>query len=137
MTSPSRRTEGSEGTKVGRIDALPTTYLECRTLGHAWSIRWWGSIDELPEDMVPGVVRTFRWSRVRVSVCQRCSTIRDEFYPKITPFVSDPDSHQAQYRRYRYAGGYLLDGVGESPSRRLFTSAAYERWKLGDSEFHR
>lgn len=121
--------------KEERIKALSTSYLECRTLGHAWSIRWWGSISELPEELVPQVVRAFRWSRVRVAVCQRCQTIRDEFFPKDEEGTS-PDSHQAQYRRYRYADGYQLRGVGESPARSLFTQTAYERWKQGDPEFH-
>lgn len=131
-----RRHEGSEGTKTKLIDALPTNYLECRTLGHAWRIRWWGSVDELPEELVPPVARAFRWSRVRVSFCQRCHTIRDEFFPVADGrIIGTEDSHQAQYRRYRYATGYQLIGVGNSPARRLFTQEAYERWKLGDPDF--
>lgn len=121
-----------------RITDLSTSYLECRTLGHAWTIRWWGSLDEMPTDLVPHVARVFRWSRVRVSVCQRCETIRDEFFPKVPTrptSIDEVDSHQAQYRRYRYAEGYQLRGVGNSPGRRLFTKAAYDRWKTGDPEF--
>ncbi len=133
-TETRRRYEGTEGTKTERIDALPTRYLECRSLGHAWAIRWWGSITELPEGTVPPVVRAFKYSKIRVSTCQRCGTIRDEFFPKTV--YEDPDSHRTQYRRYRYAGGYTLDGIGTSPARSLFNQAAYERWKLGDTEFH-
>lgn len=118
-----------------RITTLPTTFLECRTLGHAWSIRWWGSTDELPEEMVPAIARAFRWSRVRVSVCQRCGTIRDEFYPKVER-GADEDAFRTQQRRYRYPEQYVLQGVGERPSRSLFTRSAYDRWKTGDPEFH-
>lgn len=122
--------------KTERITNLSTSYLECRTIGHAWSIRWWGSITELTEDLVPPVVRAFRWSRVRVAVCQRCQTIRDEFFPQVVGRIGEVESHQAQYRRYRYADGYQLKGVGQSPPRSLFTQAAYDRWKVGDPEFH-
>lgn len=118
-----------------RIQGLPTNYLECRTLGHAWSIRWWGSLDELPIELIPEVARVFRWERVRVSVCSRCDTIRDEFYPKLDD-REDPDSYRTQQRRYRYGSEYQLKGVGEPPSRALFTRTAYARWKKGDPSFH-
>lgn len=120
---------------LARIGKLPTTFLECRTLGHAWSIRWWGSIEELPDDLVPEIVRAFRWSRVRVSLCQRCETIRDEFYPQEDDLMA-PDSFRTQQRRYRYPEQYVLQGVGERPTRSLFTKTAYDRWKVGDPEFH-
>lgn len=121
-----------------RAEKLPTPYLECRSLGHAWSIRWWGSIEELPEDLVPEIVRAFRWSRVRVSTCQRCGTIRDEFFPVAgdTFGTDEIDTYRTEYRRYRYANDYQLKGIGETPSRSLFTRVAYERWKIGDPEFH-
>lgn len=120
---------------LGRIERLPTTFLECRTLGHAWTIRWWGSIEELPDKLVPDIVRAFRWSRVRVSICQRCETIRDEFYPREDDLFK-PETFRAQQRRYRYPDFYMLKGVGERPVRSLFTQVAYDRWKVGDPDFH-
>ncbi len=122
---------------LSRIEDLPTTYLECRTLGHAWSIRWWGSVSELSEDLVPPITRAYRWSRVRVSVCYRCETIRDEFFPREDELMDpEADGHRAEYRRYRYADKYQLKGIGERPTRSLFTRTAYDRWKTGDPEFH-
>lgn len=121
-----------------RAEKLPTAYLECRSLGHAWSIRWWGSIDELPEDLVPPIARAFRWLRVRVSICLRCETVRDEFFP--VPDIIRPDHEidpfRCEYRRYRYANDYQLKGVGEAPPRSLFNRVAYARWVVGDPEFH-
>jgi hypothetical protein len=111
-----------------QIDALPTSFLECRTIGHAWTIRWWGNVKELPSDLVPEIVSQFRWDLVRVSTCLRCHTIRDEFYPQ----GRNVDRFRCQYRRYRYPDGYQVSGHGV-PARALFSKTAYERWTSGES----
>lgn len=128
-----RNLEQPDPDVLRQVDNLPTTFLECRTLGHAWRIRWWGNIREIPEDMVPQIVRDFRWSLIRVAVCLRCRTIRDEFFPKTES--SSFERFQAQYRRYRYPGTYQVKGHG-SPRRAVFSKSAFERWKVGDPEFH-
>lgn len=131
-----RRYAGPEGTTIEQADRLPTSYLECRTIGHAWSIRWWGTINELPDALVPDVVRAFRWDLVRVATCLRCQTIRDEFFPKATRASDSFHRYQCQYRRYRYADGYQVPGNGR-PDRRVFSKVAFERWMTGEAEFLR
>jgi hypothetical protein len=117
-----------------RIDSLETEHLECRSIGHAWKIRWWGSISDLPDDLVPSVVRAFRWDLVRVSTCLRCSTIRDEFFPKAGRDSDRVQRFQCQYRRYRYPDGYQMPGYGRV-NRAVFSRTAYERWVTGDDGF--
>jgi hypothetical protein len=127
-----RRYAGPEGTTQEQADALPTHFVECRTIGHAWSIRWWGSVWELPDDLVPSVVREFRWDLIRVSTCLRCHTIRDEFYPKAHQVSNGYNRFQCQYRRYRYPNGYQVPGNGR-PDRRIFSKVAFERWVAGET----
>lgn len=126
-----RRYAGPEGDVIEKADALPTEYLECRTIGHAWSVRWWGNIKELPDNLVPEVVRSFRWDLVRVSTCLRCSSIRDEFFPKASRATDSYQRFQCQYRRYRYPTGYQVSGNGR-PDRRVFSKVAFERWTSGE-----
>lgn len=109
------------------VSTMPLAYLQCRTLGHAWNIEWWGPVDQLAEiDVeVPPMVRTFRWSMVRISKCLRCFTERDEFYPRGT--IDPYEVWRVQQRRYRYAEGYQLRGYPKI-DRRFFSHVAYERW---------
>lgn len=132
MTQVERRYEEPEGAVLEHIDSLPTTFLECRTLGHAWKIRWWGNVRDVPEDLVPQVVREFRWDLMRVSICLRCETIRDEFFPKTKQTY---ERFHCQYRRYRYPSEYQVKGHGGSPRRAIFSRTAYERWVSGDNAF--
>lgn len=111
------------------IDSLPTNFVECRSIGHAWSIRWWGNVRELADELIPEVVRAFRFDLVRVSRCLRCTTVRDEFMPKGSDFSAA--RFQTQYRRYRYPDGYSIKDHGYI-RRAQFSRTAYERWKVGD-----
>jgi hypothetical protein len=131
-THEERRYAGPEGTTIEQADALPTHFLECRTIGHAWSIRWWGNIGELPDELVPQVVRSFQWDLIRVSTCLRCNTIRDEFYPRASRVADSFHRFQCQYRRYRYSSGYQVPGNGR-PDRRIFSKVAFERWTAGEA----
>ena len=120
-----RRYEGAAGEELRAADAMPTHYLECRAVGHAWSIRWWGTISEMPEELVPRIVEAFRWDLARVSVCLRCHTVRDDFSSPLARY-------RTQHRRYRYPEGYRVpDGLGKEHAAQV----AYERWIEGDTEF--
>ena len=63
------------------IKVLPTAFLTCRTMGHAWDLIWWGPAKQLEKEGVdiPPIVRSFRWEMVRVAKCLRCETIRRRF----------------------------------------------------------
>ncbi len=131
MTSRAR-TEGrrarheadSEEAAQEVISTMSREYLQCRTLGHAWNIDWWGPARLIPGD-IPPVVSAFNWEMVRVATCLRCGSGRDEFYPGGT---QDPwEVWRVQYRRYRYSPGYQLKGMPSD--RRWFTESAYTRWQ--------
>ena len=109
------------------VSRMPMAFLQCRTLGHAWNIEWWGPAKLLAEIglEIPPMVNSFRWTMVRVSHCLRCATERDEFYPAGT--IDPYDMWRVQQRRYRYTDGYQLRGYPQV-DRRFFSHAGYERW---------
>ena len=95
-------------------------YLECRTLGHAWTIVSWGLVG--PDS--PPITKAWKWDKVRVSKCLRCQCVRDEFYPAHT--ISPWESWRVQIRRYHYPVGYQQRGP-ERHDRTEYTAAAYLR----------
>lgn len=122
-----RRYSGRFGKLRATVDAMPDAYLECRSLGHAWTIIWWGRVSELPDDLVPRIVNEFRWRLVRVAQCTRCATIRDQFYPRVPSAYAEIAGFSPQYSRYRYPDGYQAPGYGFT-GRAIFTMTYFERW---------
>lgn len=80
------------------IDAIPTDYLKCRLLGHAWEAEQI-SVSRHNNKRVYAV----KW------YCLRCSSVRDE---SVNIRMGDVAG-----RHYRYPAGYIVSGAGKEISR--------------------
>ncbi len=97
---PSRqRTEPAKPTKLEQLRETRDSVLECRSMGHNWGkgkYFWW---DEGQRGCV------YR------SQCRRCTSWVETYF--VRDRVGGP-WRAISGRRYRYAEGYLLDGVGHA-----------------------
>jgi len=110
---------------AGRLTSVKTSYLECRTIGHAWHLRYIGPVAQADADIQDRARRSI-WDPdgARVLRCSRCRTERVDLcvvgYGRGGGY-----SYFLTSRSYRYPDGYAIEGVGQH--REVLQHVLFER----------
>lgn len=90
------------------LAAIPDTFLECRTIGHAWKIRFLGPITRADEDLARRArANGMGPDGARVLRCVRCKTERVDLC--IIGFRRGTYAYRLVGRSYRHPDTYHLD----------------------------
>ena len=109
---------------AGRLRDARTAFLECRTIGHSWRLRFIGPVGKADGDIQDRARRSvFTPDAARVLRCSRCRTERVDLC--VVGYGRKAYSYFLTSRSYRYPDGYAIEGAADH--RDLIHLALFER----------
>jgi len=108
------------------IAELPTAFLECRTLGHAWHIVYMGPTAASKDDDLIGRARNHKFNPdgARILQCTRCYTQRIDLC--LVGYGRKEYAYRLIGRQYRYPDNYRIEG-GVQNHRELLHHELFDR----------
>jgi hypothetical protein len=104
--------QDTSGTEQERRVAkrLPVLFLECRTIGHAWTLGYIGPVAGADPELATRA-RRHPWhpDAARILVCLRCQTERVDLC--VYGYGRGSYAYRVVSRSYRYPDAYALEGV--------------------------
>jgi len=95
---------------AAEIEKLKGSYLECRTLGHAWKIQYMGPVTRSDMELASRA-RHHPWNPdgARILRCTRCRTERVDLC--LVGYGRRAYGYRLVARYYRYADDYKVEGA--------------------------
>lgn len=121
----------AERMQAEAIARLRLAYLECRTIGHAWRIRYIGPTVRADEEIAT-TARHHKWrpDGCRILRCSRCHTERIDLC--LVGYGRREYSYRMVSRFYRYPKNYAIEG-GIGGSRDPLHEEIFRRYARGDT----
>lgn len=107
---------------------LNQDYLTCRTMRHAWRVVYFGKVREVDKEYLPR--RSIFRVIVRIAECDRCGTLRREFFNEAgqKAFLNG-DPFNVLARQYVYPAAYQHRG-DRRPIAKDYNYEMLRRWRV-------